>query len=90
MEKYRKLLESTIAEDIALGLFLCHKDNLLEEGFFKIKVGLGITIQFDEWSIWNSNYGQTLHIQKAPFNAGPGIAGRWGGNDFDFRTKTEE
>ncbi len=89
MKKYRRLLDSSIAADIALGLFLCHRDNILEQGFFEIKVGLGIAIQFDEWSIWNSTFGQSLHIQKAPFSIGPEEDGRWKGDDFDFRTKTE-
>lgn len=89
MEKYQKLLESTVAEDIALGLFLCSRDGLLKDQFYPTEAALGIAIQLDDWTIWNSRINGGLAIRKFPYKHAPD-RGRFIGNDFDFRTKTEE
>lgn len=89
MEKYKKLLESNVREDIALGLALCEGEGLLEERDYPHDFKDGFTIQFDDWTVWCSPGFSCIRVRKIGFS-GAFRDGRWDGEEFDFRTKKEE
>ena len=90
MKKYKKLLESTIKEDVALGLFMSHRDKLLPDSpnfhnyyainHIQVRCTRAFTVTFDDSMLWIN--GNTITI--GPKDGYTEI------ENIDFRTKIEE